>query len=87
MFYVQSSMFNVQIPVVSFRSPLGYSLNIFSSIHLLASTGESFQPLLQVETISTKLEPKPFMLASKALRIALFAFLMLATVYTLWRVT
>ena len=39
---------------------------MFSSIHLLASTGESFQPLLQVETISTRLEPLPCMLASNA---------------------
>ena len=60
---------------------------MFSSIHLFASTGESFQPLLQVETISTRLEPLPCMLASNALRMAFFAFLMLATVSTLWRVT
>ena len=33
---------------------------MFSSIHLLAAAGVIFQPELQVDTISTKLEPLPF---------------------------
>ena len=44
-----------------------------SFIHSLALAGESFQPLLQVETISTSDEPLPDMEFSKALRMAAFA--------------
>ena len=38
-----------------------------------AFSGVIFQPELQVETISTRLEPLPFMEFSKALRIAFLA--------------
>ena len=56
---------------------------MFSFIHSLALAGESFQPLLQVETNSTRLEPLPAIEASKALRRAFFALLMEATLSTL----
>ena len=60
---------------------------MFSSIHLFAIVGDIFQPEEQVETISTRLEPIPFMEFSKAWRIALLALRMAPTVSTLWRVT
>ena len=42
---------------MSLMSPNGYFLNIFSRIQLLASTGVTFQPELQVLTTSTKEVP------------------------------
>ena len=60
---------------------------MFSVIHSLASCGLSFQPLLQVDTISTSEEPLPCIDASKALRMAALALRMAATVSTLCRLT
>ncbi len=60
---------------------------MFSFIHSLAFAGVSFQPLLQVETNSTRLEPLPAIDASKALRSAFLAFRMEPTLSTLCRVT
>ena len=52
---------------------------MFSSIHLLAASGDIFQPELHVDTISTKLEPLPCIQFSKALRMAFFALRIAAT--------
>ena len=60
---------------------------MFSSIHLLAAAGVIFHPELQVDTISTKFEPLPFIEFSNALRIAFFALRMAGTLCTDWRVT
>ena len=46
-----------------------------------------FQPELQVETISTRLEPLPLMEFSNALRIAFLALRIAGTDCTDWRVT
>lgn len=43
---------------------------MFSTIHSLDFAGDIFQPELQVETISTRLEPLPAIEFSNALRIA-----------------
>ena len=58
-------------------SPNGYFLNMCSRIQLLASTGLTFQPELQVATTSTKEVPLPrrvfwnaFLIAFLALRTA-----------------
>ena len=56
---------------------------MFSFIHSLAFAGVSFQPLLHVETNSTRLEPFPAIEASKALRNAFLALLIEATDSTL----
>ena len=58
-----------------------------SCIHLFDFSGDIFQPELQVETISTRLEPLPAMEFSNALRMAFFALRIAGTVSTLWRVT
>ena len=42
---------------MSLMSPNGYFGNMLSTIHLLASTGVTFQPELHVLTISTKEVP------------------------------
>ncbi len=73
--------------VVSLRSPMGYFSNMCSTIQSLAFAGESFQPELHVETISTMDVPRPAMLFSKALRIAFLALRTAGAVWTLWRVT
>ena len=54
-----------------------------STIHWLAFSGESFQPELQVDTISTRLLPLPARLFSNALRMAFLALRMAGTLYTL----
>ena len=58
-----------------------------SSIHLLAFSGVIFQPELQVDTISTRLEPLPFIEFSNALRMAFLALRIAGTDCTDWRVT
>ncbi len=50
-----------------------------STIQSLDACGVIFQPELQVETISTRLEPLPFIEFSKALRMAFFALRIAAT--------
>ena len=47
---------------------------MFSTIHSLDFAGDIFQPELQVETISTRLEPLPAIEFSNALRIAFLRF-------------
>ena len=51
-----------------------------STIQSLDACGVIFQPELQVETISTRLEPFPFIEFSKALRMAFYALRIAATV-------
>ena len=58
-----------------------------SSIHLLAFSGVIFHPELQVDTISTRLEPLPFIEFSNALRMAFLALRIAGTDCTDWRVT
>lgn len=53
-----------------------------STIQSLDACGVIFQPELQVDTISTKLDPLPFIEFSNALRIAFFALRMAGTVCT-----
>ena len=67
---------------MSLMSPNGYFGNMLSTIHLLASTGVTFQPELHVPTISTKEVPLSFRVFSNALRIAAFALRTLAGVCT-----
>jgi hypothetical protein len=55
-----------------------------SSIHLLAASGVIFHPELQVDTISTRLEPFFCMEHSNALRMAFLALRMAATDCTDW---
>ena len=57
-----------------------YKRQMLSTIHLLASTGVTFQPELHVLTISTKEVPLSFRVFSNALRIAAFALRTLAGV-------
>ena len=59
---------------------------MFCSSHSFEATGESFQPLLQVETTSTSEKPLPAIEFSNALRIARLHLRTLAGVCTLWRV-
>lgn len=50
-------------------------------------SGDIFQPLLQVLTISTTEVPRPFIEFSNARLIAAFALRTVAGVWTDWRVT
>ena len=79
--------FFLHIAQIFLRSPNGYFSNICSVIHLLESTGESFQPELQVETISTTDVPFLSRLFWKACLMAAFALRTAAGECTLWRVT
>ena len=56
---------------------------MFCSSHSFDATGESFQPLLQVETTSTSEKPLPAIEFSNALRIAFLHLRTLAGVCTL----
>ena len=59
---------------------------MFSASHWFEATGESFHPLLQVETTSTSEKPLPAIEFSNALRIAFLHLRTLAAVCTLCRV-
>ena len=59
---------------------------MFSSNQRFESTGESFQPLLHVETTSTSEKPFPAIAFSNALRIARLHLRTFAAVWTLCRV-
>ena len=58
-----------------------------SVVALATERGDSFQPEEQVDTISTRFDPRPCMEFSKAWRMAFFALRMAATLWTLCRVT